>query len=74
MTLQRGGIGYTPSHLATGRTTLVVHNGRRAAVTFVIVRHSGGMTTLPRYSGMPFIPRGDRRQHADLPTRSGASA
>ncbi len=57
VTLQRGGIGYTPSHLATGRTTLVVHNGRRAAVTFVIVRHSGGMTTLPRYSGMPFIPR-----------------
>jgi hypothetical protein len=57
VTVQRGGIGYTPSHLVAGRTTLVVHNGRRAAVTFVIVRHSGGVTSLPRYSGMPFIPR-----------------
>lgn len=57
VTLQRGGIGYTPSHLATGRTTLVVHNSGGAAVTFVIARHSGGMASLPRYIGMPFIPR-----------------
>jgi hypothetical protein len=57
VTLQREGIGYTPSHVVAGRTTLVVRNSRRAAVTFVIVRHTGGMTTLPRYSGMPFIPR-----------------
>ena len=57
VTLQRGGIGYSPSHLMTGSTTLVVHNGRGAAVTFVIARHSGGMASLPRYSGIPFIPR-----------------
>ena len=57
VTVQRGGIGYKPSHLVAGRTTLVVHNGGRAAVTVAIVRHSGGMTSLPRYNGMPFIPR-----------------
>ena len=57
VSLQRGGIGYTPSHLMTGSTTLVVHNSRPAAVTFVIARHSGGMASLPSYIGMPFIPR-----------------
>jgi len=66
VTVQRGGIGYRPSHLVAGRSTLVVRNGRRAAVTFVIARHSGGMMTLPRYSGMPFIPREEIVAHTRL--------
>ena len=55
--LQGGTIGYTPGHVAAGRMTLAVHNGRKQPTTFIIARHTGGMPTLPKYSGMPFIPR-----------------
>jgi hypothetical protein len=55
--LQRGAIGYTPGHVGAGRMTLVVHNGRNQTTTFIVADHKGGMLTLPRYSGMPFIPR-----------------
>jgi len=55
--LQRGTIGYDPGHVAAGRMKLLVHNARKQTTTFIIARHTGGMLTLPRYSGMPFIPR-----------------
>jgi len=55
--LQHGTIGYTPEHVAGGRMTLVVHNGRKQATTFILARHNGGMPSLPEYSGMHFIPR-----------------
>src|SRR5262249_23460223 len=55
--LQRGTIGYHPGHVAAGRMTLAVHNGRKLPTMFIIARHTGGMLTLPKYTGMPVIPR-----------------
>ena len=67
VSLQRGGIGYTPSHLMTGSTTLVVHNSRPCSGH---VRHRppqrrhGEPAQLHRHALHP--SRGDRRPHAAL--------
>ena len=55
VTLHRTTVG-APSAAIRGRTTVVVRNARAGATSFVLARHSGGLNSLPRLEGMPFVP------------------
>jgi hypothetical protein len=55
--LHSSSIGFAPNRVLSGRTTLVVRSRRSASITFILARHTGGLNTLPRYNGVPFVPR-----------------
>ena len=55
--LARGSIVLVPRRVAAGQTTLVVRNQRDAVTAFVLARHTGGLNSLPRFYGRPFVPR-----------------
>ena len=58
ITLHPQAVGSAPRHGTRGRTTLVVRNARAGPESFVLARHDGGLQSLPRFEGMPFVPAG----------------
>jgi hypothetical protein len=54
--LEGNAIDLSRDHLSAGSTTLVVRSARGASAAFMIARDTGGLDSLPRYSGKPFVP------------------
>src|SRR5262249_31736013 len=55
--LSARGVGLSRNDVDAGRTTLLVRNRRAAAKAFLIARHTGGLDSLPHFSGLAFVPR-----------------
>lgn len=55
LTFRAGALDRAPGRVAEGRTTFAVRNAGPTALTFLVARHAGGLDTLPRLEGVPFV-------------------
>jgi hypothetical protein len=59
VTMHARGVGYAPRPATPGRTMLVVRNARAETESFVLAHHVGGVQSLPRFEGVPYVPPGE---------------